>query len=73
MILQPTYPIHLINTDNASYSCLTAAAGTCIGHNFFLKLVSLFYSMIKLYNYEVTIRISYSYYCSSLQSFTLLC
>ena len=50
IILKPTYPIHLINLNNARYSCITAAAGTCIGHNFSLTKTSIFSITNKLYN-----------------------
>jgi len=30
-----THPVRPIMTDNVSYSCVAAAAGTCIGHSFF--------------------------------------
>ena len=42
LIKIPTYPIHPINANNARYSCITAAAGTCIGHNFSLFTITLF-------------------------------
>lgn len=39
LFFPPTHPIRPIITDNARHSCITAAAGTCIGHGFFLNLI----------------------------------
>jgi len=30
--------LNLINTNNANHSCITAAAGTCIGHDYYKQL-----------------------------------
>ena len=38
--------------DNASCSCITAAAGTCISHNFDLHLYQNFKSTHRLYSYH---------------------
>ena len=37
-ISTPKHVLHPINKDNAYYSCITAAAGTCIGHNFLVVI-----------------------------------
>jgi len=37
VLLLPMYIIHSANTNNACHSCITAAAGTCIGHDFSLS------------------------------------
>jgi len=47
----PTHPIHPIKMDNARYSCITAAAGTCISHSFDLHLYQNFKSIRKLYSF----------------------
>ena len=39
LLLPSTHPLRPIITDNARHSCITAAAGTCIGHGFYSSLV----------------------------------
>ena len=44
LLLTPsTYPLRPIMPNNASHSGITAAAGTCISHDFFLHLPSYAY------------------------------
>jgi len=38
-LLQSTHSLRPINTGNARHSCITAAAGTCIGHGFSLNMI----------------------------------
>jgi len=38
--------------DNARYSCITAAAGTCIGHSLNVHLYQNFKSTFELYSYH---------------------
>ena len=39
LLLPSTHPLRPIITDNACHSCITAAAGTCIGHGFCSSLI----------------------------------
>ncbi len=52
LLLHPTHPLRLITTNNASHSCITAAAGTCIGHDFSSDLITLCWSANELYSYH---------------------
>lgn len=52
LLKPPTHPLRLINADNARRSCVTAAAGTCIGHGFSSNLITLCWLANKLYNYR---------------------
>lgn len=48
--IPPTHPLHPVMPNNACCSGITAAAGTCICHNFFLHLPTLFSCLVELYN-----------------------
>jgi len=43
IFLPSTHPLHPILSDNAHYSCITAAAGTCIGHSFYCNARNFVY------------------------------
>lgn len=50
LVIQSTYPLRPIMPNNASHSGITAAAGTCICHDFFLCLTSKCSHTFRFYN-----------------------
>lgn len=50
LVIPSTYPLRPIMPNNASHSGITAAAGTCICHDFFLCLSSKCSHTFRLYN-----------------------
>lgn len=50
LVIPSTYPLRPIMPNNASHSGITAAAGTCICHDFFLCLTSKCSHTFRFYN-----------------------